>query len=729
MKPIADIREQSRILRETLEPPGWMGLDSISPHARALTFLIAALEWRGKAGQICEALPHVPGSLDQVDLINTMVNLGFHVQSAGLRLHSADHRLTPCLFVAEDKAQGEHPLVLLPNPERTGFQTYNPADETVTPGLEHPNLKGTLYIFSPLTRELRHRNTISAQINPKTWSWFRDLLRRFDSIILQVFAVSLIINILALASSLFVMVVYDKVIGSHSAETLQYLVVGALLAMASETMLRFLRARTFAYFGVRLDAITTTAIFERLLFLPPRLIEGSSIPSQVARIKDFDNIRDFFSGPTGISVLELPFTLIFIAGIAFIGGPLALIPLILGLCYCILALIMLPRIQANTEKGAIAGVKKQALLVETMKKIRIIKAHGLSSAWWARFHRLSGESAMTGFHSAFLTSLIEAFAYGLSVVAGVATLTTGIFLVWNGQITTGALIASMMLIWRVLSPMQVICNSLLRIRYIFRSIGQVHKLLMTPPEGTITAVDPDLFRLQGSITFSGVGLRYTAERGPVFSGLNLAIKQGEIIAVAGGSGTGKSSLLKLVNGLYAPQMGSILIDGLDIRQRDAVELRKYISYVPQVVELFHGSIEKNLRMVKPDATDQELWNALTWAGAMEMSRSLPQGLETFIGDYRSEQLSDLYAFQLNLARGYLRDAPIMLFDEFPSAAVNETAGGLFREFLEMHRGKKTILFVTDRKTDVLLADKMIYLTGTGQVLAGKPDELLAALQT
>ena len=269
MKPIADIREQSRILRETLEPPGWMGLDSISPHARALTFLIAALEWRGKAGQICEALPHVPGSLDQVDLINTMVNLGFHVQSAGLRLHSADHRLTPCLFVAEDKAQGEHPLVLLPNPERTGFQTYNPADETVTPGLEHPNLKGTLYIFSPLTRELRHRNTISAQINPKTWSWFRDLLRRFDSIILQVFAVSLIINILALASSLFVMVVYDKVIGSHSAETLQYLVVGALLAMASETMLRFLRARTFAYFGVRLDAITTTAIFERLLFLPP----------------------------------------------------------------------------------------------------------------------------------------------------------------------------------------------------------------------------------------------------------------------------------------------------------------------------------------------------------------------------------------------------------------------------------------------------------------------------
>lgn len=730
MKPIADIRERSRILRETLEPPGWMGLEAISRHARALTFLIAALDWRGKAGQICEALPHVPGSLDMVDAINTMVNLGYHVQSARIRLHEADHRLAPCLFVADEKAAGECPLVLLPNPEKTGVLAYNPADEHIGPGLEHPDLAGTLYTFTPLNRELRQRNTISDQVKPRPWAWFRDLLRRFDSIFIQSFVVSVVINVLALASSLFVMAVYDKVIGGHSVQTLQFLVVGALLAMASETLLRFLRARTFAYFGVRLDTITTTAVFERLLFLPPRLIEGSSIPSQVARIKDFDSIRDFFSGPTGILVLELPFTLIFIAVIAVIGGSLALVPLVLAGCYLLLVLVMLPRIQASTEKGAAAGVKKQALLVETMKKIRIIKAHGLGTAWWSRFHSLSGESAMTSFQSAFLSSLIEAFAYGLSVIAGMATLTAGIFLVWEGRITTGGLIASMMLIWRVLTPMQAVCNSLLRIRYIFRSVGQVHKLLMTPPEGTITTTaDPDLFRLQGSITFSGVGLRYTSERSPVFSGLSLAIKKGEIVAVAGGSGTGKSSLLKLVNGLYAPQMGSILIDGLDIRQRDAVELRKHISYVPQLVELFHGSIEKNLRMAKPDATDAELWNALTWAGAMEATRALPQGLNTFIGDYRSEQLSDLFAFQLTLARGYLRDAPIMLFDEFPSAAVNETAGELFREYLEANRGKKTILFVTDRKTDVLLADRMIYLAGTGQVLAGKPDELLAALQT
>ncbi len=721
----AQYLDRAAEFRNILEPAGWLGLDNVSPHARALTFLLPALNWRGQAKQICEALPHMPGELDKVDLVNSMINLGFYARSTALYLRNIDSRMTPCLFVCAD----DTPYILLPDAEGTGCDIYNPADDSIKPLEAVAESSGTLYRFLPQTQETIAGDKVRTNASEKPFQWFRQLIKRFDTIFLQAFMVSFLINILALASSLFVMVVYDKVIGSRSVETLQYLVFGAILAMVMEAMLRYLRARSLAFFGVRIDAITSQLIFERLLFLPPRLIEGSSIPSQVARIKDFDSIRDFFAGPTGIAVLELPFTLIFVVTIGIIGGPLALIPLVLACCYFILALVMLPKIQTRTEDGAVAGVKRQALLVETMKKIRALKAHGLGETWWQRFHELSGQAAMTGFSSAFLTSLIEAFAYGLSVIAGISTLTFGIWLVWQGHITTGALIASMMLVWRVLTPMQAIVNSLVRIKFIFRSIAQVHKLVRTPPEGKLTAVDPELFRLKGNITFNGVGLRYTGERGPIISGMNLHIKAGEIIAIAGGSGTGKTSILKLTNGLYIPQMGSILIDGLDIRQRDPVELRKNISYVPQIIELFHGTIEKNLRMVKPDAGDEELMEAITWAGAMEEIRALPKGLNTFIGDYRSEQLSSVFAFQLNLARGYLRKAPIMLFDEFPSAVINGTAGALFREYLQEAQGRKTILFITDRKADVLLADRMIYLTGTGQVLAGEPEELLNALQT
>lgn len=725
MSGTAQYMERAVEFREVLEPAGWLGLDRISPHARALTFLLPALDWRGQTKQICEALPHMPSELDRVDLVNSIINLGFHARSTTIYILNIDPRLSPCLFVSKE----DSPYVLLPDAQGTDCEVYDPTDDTIKALREMTNCQGTVYRFTPQTKETIARDTVRSNASEKPFQWFRQLIKRFDAIFLQAFLVSFLINILALASSLFVMTVYDKVIGSRSVETLQYLVFGAMLAITMEAMLRYLRARSLAFFGVRIDAITSQLIFERLLFLPPRLIEGSSIPSQVARIKDFDSIRDFFSGPTGIAVLELPFTLIFIITIAIIGGPLALIPFILAFCYLTLALVMLPKIQTRTEEGAVAGVKKQALLVETMKKIRALKAHGLGDTWWQRFHDLSGQAAMTSFSSAFLTSLIEALAYGLSVLAGISTLTTGIWLVWQGHITTGALIASMMLIWRVLTPMQAIVNSLVRIRFIFRSIGQVHKLVRTPPEGKLTVVDPALFRLKGNITFNGVGLRYTGERGPIISGMNLHIKEGEIIAIAGGSGAGKTSMLKLTNGLYVPQMGSILIDGLDIRQRDPVELRKNISYVPQTIELFHGTIEKNLRMVKPDARNEELIEAITWAGAIEGIQSLPKGLNTFIGDYRSEQLSSIFAFQLNLARGYLRNSPIMLFDEFPSAIINDTAGLLFREYLQQARGNKTILFITDRKSDVLLADRLVYLTGTGQVLAGEPEELLNALHT
>ena len=718
--------EKSRAFREILEPSGWLGLDVVNDYARSLTFLLSALNWRGAAGQICEALPHMPGELDRIDLINTMVNLGFHAKSTKIRLHAFDARLAPCLFTSENASGHDTVLVLLSNGDKV--YTYNPHDESISPLEKWGNFKGTLYVFRELTEELLRENTITANVHEKSFAWFRNVIRRFDPIFRQTFLVSLVINFLALASSLFVMVVYDKVIGRRSADSLTYLVLGALLAIGVESLLRYLRARSLAFLGVRIDTITTTSIFERLMFLPPRLIEGSSIPSQVARIRDFDSIRDFFSGPTGITIIELPFSLIFIFTIAIIGGRLAIIPIILALCYTILGAVMLPRIKARTEQGATAAVAKQALLVETMKKIRAIKSHGLGEAWLERFRDLSGQAAISNFHSTFLTSLIEAFAYGLSVIAGLSTLSLGIWLVWQHKITAGALIASMMLIWRVLTPMQTICNSLLRIRYIFRSIAQVHKLFRTPPEGASIALDPELTKIKGDIEYKSVGLRYTSDRSPVIAGLTHRIDRGEVVAVAGHSGAGKSSLLKITNGLYSSQMGSILIDGIDIRQRDSVELRKNISYAPQIAELFHGSIEKNLRMAKPDSTDRELYDALTWAGALETVNSLPKNINTFIGDYRSEQLSTIFSFQLNLARAYLRDAPIMLFDEFPSAVLNGVSGELFREYLHYYRGKKTILFVTDRKDDVLLADKLLYLPGNGQILAGEPAELLEALQ-
>lgn len=722
-----DFLERVDRLQQKLEPYGWLSKTGLpSPFASCVAPLLVALQWDGETHQVCESLPHYPDQIDRVDFINTLANLNYQIQQTTVNLKHFDKRLAPCLVVSYEGTPLERPYVLSTDDkgELFGFdgniQECIPFEQVI-----HKN--ATIYAFKALDEDGLDDHKLNQQVHEKASRWARFLGRRFTPVFTQIFVSSFVINLLALISSLFVMAVYDKVIGSNAPETLYYLASGAILAICFESILRYLRARSLAFFGVRLDAIITQSIFERLLYLPPRVVESSSIPAQIARLKDFDSVRNFFSGPVGISLIEIPFTLIFILTIYLIGGPLVRIPLLLAFAYICLSLIMLPRIQSSTEEGAVASVKRQTLMVETMRKFRPIRVHGVMDTWLERYRKLSGVSSYTSFKSSQQTALVEAIAYGLSVLAGIITLTYGIFLVWEQQITTGALIATMMLVWRVISPLQAICNSLVRIRYIFRSVGQVHKLMRSKPENSTTLSD-QAFTVKGDISFSSVGLRYTPDRAAIFSGMTLDIKAGEIVAVTGLSGTGKSSLLKLIIGLYPPQMGAVLIDGLDIRQRDPIALRRNIAYTPQTPELFHGSIEQNLRMCKPDASTEELTACLHQAGALDDVNRFNDGTGYFIGDYRSEQLTSTLSYQLTLARSYLRDASIMLFDEMPPTLLSKKTGQFFDEFLQKHRGKKTILYVTDREEDIMKADKLIYLTGTGQVLTGDPAELLAALK-
>lgn len=719
--------EKTTRLRDRIEPFGWLSrTGDPSSYAECIAPLLVTLGWHGEIHQLCESLPHYPDQIDRIDTINVFANLSYEIQHTSIHTRSFDKRLCPCLAVAKMNSSREKPFVFFQDADGEVL-VFDGATREIAPLTSYTHKHVNLFTFTPLTEESLNKSRISDKVDAKPYRWLVELLIRFKHVGRQVLLSSLIINILAIVSSLYVMAVYDKVIGSRAPDTLLYLGFGALLAIGFESTLRYLRARSLAFFGVRLDAIITTAIFERLLFLPPRIVENSAIPTQIARLRDFDSVRNFFAGPLGISSHEVPFTAIFMLTIWAVGGPLVKIPLLLVLAYALLGMVMLPRIQASTEEGAASGVKRQALMVETMRKMRAIKINGMKDSWLNRFRELSGVSAYSSFKSSMQTAIVESVSYGLSVAASAITLTYGIFLVWDGVITTGGLIASMMLIWRVISPLQATCNALVRIRYIFRSVNQVHSLMCSRPENK-TTISEETLQLKGNISFSNVGLRYSADRPAVYSGLSLNITMGEIVVVTGSSGSGKSSLLKLIMGLYPPQMGAVRIDGIDIRQQDPVALRRNIAYVPQNPELFHGSIEQNLRMCKPDASLDDLREALHLSGALSAVDKLEQGLSYFIGDYRSEQLSSNLMYQLTLARAYLRNSSIMLVDEMPPSLIQQTTGEQFRTFCQKKRKTKTIIFVTDRREDILRADRLIYLTGTGQVLTGKPDELLDALK-
>ena len=515
------------------------------------------------------------------------------------------------------------------------------------------------------------------------------------------------------------------VISAKSVSTLGYLAIGVVLALACDQALRAVRARSLAYLGARIDMIVGCAVFEHVLHLPPQFTERAPVGAQVARLKEFENLREFFTGPLALVALELPFALVFLVAIAFLGGPLAFVPLTLIAVFLVLGALLAPAIRDRVGKATRAGSKRQGFLVETTSNMRALKFAKAEDTWLERYRALSADAATAGLSSNLIAALVTTLVYVLMMSAGIATLGFGTFRVLEAEMSVGALVACMILVWRVLSPLQTGFITLTRLEQVTASIRQLDSLMAIRPERDPNTIVPTR-RHRGRVTFSRVSLRYTPDSDPALVGVDFDAAPGEVIAVIGQNGSGKSTLLKVIAGLYAPQTGNVRIDGLDIRQLDPVELRHAVGYVPQVGHLFHGTIAQNLRLGEPTASDEDLRRALERAGVLDDVLALPEGLETRIGDQRSGQISSGLSQGLSLARCYLREAPIVLFDE-PANGLDRDADQAFMAAVEELRGRSTVFIVTHRPSHMRLADRVLVLDHGALRLAGPPDEVLAKL--
>jgi ABC-type bacteriocin/lantibiotic exporter with double-glycine peptidase domain len=273
----------------------------------------------------------------------------------------------------------------------------------------------------------------------------------------------------------------------------------------------------------------------------------------------------------------------------------------------------------------------------------------------------------------------------------------------------GALIATIMLIWRILGPLQTLCSMLPRVEQLRSSIDQINRLVDIEVEHKPTVIKRPIEHLTGAIKLTNIGLRYTLEVEPIFVGLDIDVKPGEVVAITGSNGSGKSSLLKLINGLYQPQTGTIRIDGINIRQMDPLELRSYICYLPQVPNFFEGTIKENLLFANPLATDKEIMDSLEKATGLEELKNMEKGIETVISANNSS-IPTSYTYILNLTRAILKKSNILLFDELPNASLNEEVGGAYKKIIQDAKGKKTVFFVSQRDDFIKIADKVIVLT-------------------
>jgi ATP-binding cassette subfamily C protein/ATP-binding cassette subfamily C protein LapB len=656
---------------------------------RCLSAMLSLLDWTGGADDLLSALPHAKPEMDVTDLRNTLAILGYPTRATRLRAGTLDLRRLPAILLAEGQAAG-----VLYCDEYGRAMRYDGATGESAPCLPWL-LAGTLLDLTESAAEVTARQ-----------SWFSAVARRFHGDVPGLLGVSALVAVLGLAVPAFTMAVFDTVVSGNSPATLHMLAFGAVAALAMEVLFRAIRQRALLRIGERLDRLVSSAVFSQLMSLPTALVERAGTASQVSRLRDFAAIREFLTGSFAIAILDLPFTLLVVVLLTLLGGWIAVVPFVTALGFALLFLASRGPVQQAIAQAARAAQRREALAVEALEAVRTLKLAGAEELWIERYAAAAARAAHASARVTALSGLVMVLSQALVTFSGLAAVVVGVLVVLRGGMSAGALIAGMMLIWRVLGPLQTGFLMLSRWEQTRASIRQVDGLMaleserpsplearMAPPE-------------RGAIEFHRVTLRYLAQAEPVLAGANVAIRPGEVVAVIGAEGAGKSSVLRLVAGLYRPQGGVVRIDGHDVRGFDPAVLRRNIGWVPQSPELLYGTVAQNLRLAHPTASDEDLRRAAAEAGVLASIEGLPRGFDTRVGDNQSGRLPRSILLRLALAAALLRKAPILLLDE-PVAGLDDDCADAFTRVIASRRGRSTILMATHRPSHVQLADRVL----------------------
>lgn len=671
------------------------GFKTESDFAACLMPLLKAFSWSGQYLNVVESLPHFADDLDMTGLRNVMANLNYVSRTQTLCFNKVDRRLLPCLFVPNVGAA----LVVLRRDQNSATVFDGGRGEYVE--IPVGTWCGTAIFFEEL-------EDFEVQRTDRTNKWFWVLASRFRGIVVHAFVLTLFMNLLAFAAPLFMMAVYDKIAATRSQSTLLFFVFGTAIVLVADTTLRSIRTYLLSYGSARLGNILDNEIFRRIMFLPPSFTERAAVGSQVSRIKDFEVIRDFFSSPAAIILLELPFTILTMLVVVIIGGPVAIVPAIMIALFFLMSFILEPLItKASAESSKTAG-RRQEFVIETLGQLRAIKYTGSVRVWQERYEVLTTRTVIHGFQAAQLSAISHTLSHVFMMGAGVVTMAFGVVLVLEGSMSIGALVACMMLVWRVLGPLRSGFDSLPRFEQVRKNILQLNKLMALSDERSTKVIQTPFRTIQGRVTFDRVSMRYSPHSDPALLGVSCDIKAGEIVAVVGRNSAGRSTLLKLLMGLYQPQAGKILIDGFDVRQMNPIELRQSIGYAPQNCQLFFGTVAQNMRLVNPLASDDDLAWAARQVDFLDDVLALPRGFQTRIGDAKAAQLPTSFKQRLNLARAFLKRPSIFLFDE-PGNGLDFENDQVLIESIRKMRGRVTVLLSTHRPSHMRLADRLLWL--------------------
>lgn len=615
-----------------------------------------------------------------------------------------------CLVLLKKLPQDKVQVI---NPETAGVKTIHISD-----------LAGEYSGYAIFTKTKFEFDDRSETVVKDGKNWFWPVIKQSWQIYAEVIVASLFINLFAVVSPLFTMNVYDRVVPNKAFDTLYVLVAGITIAYVFDFIMKMLRGYFIDLASKRADIIMSAKIFSQMIGL--RLeSRPESVGSFASSVQQFEGFRDFFTSATISAIIDAPFVILFLGLIYYIGGEAVIVPLCVIPIVIIAGLIIQKPLVKVVKESYRYSTQKQAMLIESIScldSIKINLAQGSIQKKWEQAVGMSAKLSAKIRMLALTATSITAFA---GQMANVGIILIGVHKISNGEITMGALIACTILCGRALAPLSQVANLLTRYHQAITALESVDKMMQMPSEGAKT--QSPLYRpvITGNITFDKVSFAYPKQQNPAIRNISFKVNSGEKIAIIGKIGSGKTTLQKLILGLYQASEGNILIDGTEVNQLDVTCLRKNIGYVPQDIELHYGSIKDNIKMGAPYIDDETVLESANVAGIADFIAKSPMGFDTPVGE-RGIKLSGGQRQAIALARAMIFNPNILLFDE-PTNMFDTATEDAFKRNLCKKLDNKTLILVTHKGSMLSIVDRIIVLDEGALVIDGPRDKVLKYL--
>ena len=626
--------------------------------------------------------------------------------------------LNPALFPAVLLLNNEEACILLGwkdegrtarliFPELGEAEALLPRDELAARYAGHAILARPEFRFdarSPEVGRVKHRH------------WFWGTLAENTPLYRDVLLAAFMINLFAIALPLFTMNVYDRVVPNHAIETLWMLAAGVAIVLVADLVLRTMRGYFLDLASSRVDVRLSAYIMERVLGL--RLENRPlSAGSFAANLRSFETIRDFITSATVTAFIDVPFALIFLVVIGWISW-LLILPIVFGMLLVLAyALTIHSKMHELSETTYRAGAMRNATLVESLVGLEAIKALGAESVMQRKWEMSANFLSRVGAQLRLLSASSINVATWVQQSVNIAVVVVGVYLIADGNLTLGGLIACSMLSSRAMAPIGQVAGLMTQYHNAATALKSLDGILQQPVERPFDSNFVARQHFTGDIEFKDVDFNYPNQDVAALRNISLKIRAGEHVAILGRVGSGKTTLEKLILGLYQPTSGAVLVDGIDLRQLDPAELRRNVGYVPQDVTLFYGSLRENLTIASPTADDAAVLRAAQVGGIIDFVNNHPKGFDMTVGE-RGESLSGGQRQAVAIARATLNDPPILLMDE-PTGSMDHSSEEEIKQQLSTYAAGKTMIVITHRTSLLDLVERIIVID-SGKIVADGP---------